>query len=35
MNKPWKSGTLFHFERSDIIHNTRPWFKLVMCRTGF
>ena len=29
MNKPWKSDTLFHFERSDINYNMRPFFCLV------
>lgn len=29
MNKPWKSDTLFRFERSDNNHNMRPLFSLV------
>ena len=30
IDKPWKAGTLFRFERSDISHNMRPLFSMCM-----
>ena len=30
MDKPWKSGTLLHFERSDVSHSMRSLFSVCM-----